>query len=278
MFLASAPSLPWGVGSDQGAGGPAGTSILRVQNGGTVNVSSEAYGQNSRVFIGYGTASNGVVEITGAGSTFAVSSDVPDADEANTYAASLNVGQNGTGTLTVNNGGQLLLDGTDDRSPNLDVGFYASGTGFVTVNGMGSLIQINGTNTDGFGLGGSMDVGREGTGTLTIQGGGVVELTGAYSLVTAAREAGSTGTILIDGAGSLLQVGGRAAGRVGLRFSDRHAATGCRWARQALDLEQWRGDVERHCHRRQRAGRRAGQCHRQYRAVRRQAQSTGRAR
>ena len=144
----------------------------------------------------------------------------------------MNVGNFGTGTLTIQNGGTV-------NSAGGSVGFAAGSQGTVTVSdaglhvdehrnhrgrrsGTGTLnIQNGGTVTDlaGFvgnlpgsqgtvtvsGAGstwtntGTVVVGGLGTGTLTIQNGGVVNSGGGGSV---GQSAGSTGTVTVTGPGS----------------------------------------------------------------------------
>jgi T5SS/PEP-CTERM-associated repeat protein len=91
------------------------------------------------------------------------------------------VGQDGTGTLTIQNGGALTIGGSGFNA----IGVDTTGIGTVTVDGAGStLTNNNATFFVGFG----------GTGTLTIQNGGTV-----IGVDTIGHEAGSTGTVTVDG-------------------------------------------------------------------------------
>ena len=96
-------------------------------------------------------------------------------------ARNLSVGQNGTGTLTIQNGGTLADSfGT--------VGDLPGGVGTVTVTGAGA----NWSNAGGIVVGGL------GTGTLTVQDGG--RLNGGGGSI--GLSAGSTGTVTVTGPGS----------------------------------------------------------------------------
>ena len=97
-------------------------------------------------------------------------------------AVNLAVGQNGTGTLTIQSGGTV----TDVFGA---VGNLGGSQGTVTVTGAGSTW----TNT------GNIVVGGLGTGTLTIQNGGTVNSAGGGSV---GQSVGSTGTVTVTGAGS----------------------------------------------------------------------------
>jgi outer membrane autotransporter protein len=96
--------------------------------------------------------------------------------------ANLAVGQGGTGLLTIQSGGTLV------SFASATVGNFAGGRGAVTVTGAGSSWQINS----------SVAVGGLGTGTLTIQDGGVLRSDGA----SVGMSAGSTGAVTVTGAGS----------------------------------------------------------------------------
>jgi T5SS/PEP-CTERM-associated repeat protein len=141
--------------------GDGGTGTLTIQNGGVVSS-----GLSSS--IGGGLGSTGTVTVTGAGSTW--------------NTGDLLAGDNGTGTLTIQNGGAV-------SSGNSVIGRVGSAIGTVTVTGAGSTW----TNS------GSLNVGRfsGGTGTLTIQSGGAVNVTGS---MTIAQTVGSTGTLNIGAA------------------------------------------------------------------------------
>jgi T5SS/PEP-CTERM-associated repeat protein/autotransporter-associated beta strand protein len=96
-------------------------------------------------------------------------------------ARNLTVGANGTGTLTIQNGGTLADSfGT--------VGNLPGGVGTVTVTGAGS----------NWSTAGSVVVGGLGTGILTIQDGGTVNSAGG----SVGLSAGSTGTVTVTGPGS----------------------------------------------------------------------------
>ena len=162
--------------------GNSGTGTLNVEDGGAVH-----NGVLSR--IGVKPSSTGTATVTGANSTW-------------TNTIHLFVGDLGTGTLNVEDGGAVQND----------VGFignFSGSTGTATVTGAGSTW----TNTAG------LDVGRDGDGLLNISSGGEVSNT----VGQIARNAGSTGTATVTGAGSLwdntggLYVGGSdtAAGGTG---------------------------------------------------------------
>ena len=136
---------------------------LTIQDGGTVN----SGGGGS---IGLSAGSTGAVTVTGPGSTW-----------NNSPGGGLNVGAFGTGTLTIANGGTVIND-----TPNTaNIGEFAGSRGTVTVTGAGS------TWSNSLGV----NIGRLGTGTLTVADGGIVN-----GPIMIATNPGSIGTLNI-GAG-----------------------------------------------------------------------------
>jgi T5SS/PEP-CTERM-associated repeat protein/autotransporter-associated beta strand protein len=158
-----------------------GTGQLTIANGGTLN---SILGTD----IGNGAGSIGSVTVTGAGSAL-------------TNGGLLSVGTQGTGTLTIANGGTVSNGGAS--------GFiaYTDGSqGTVIVTGPGSTWNISPTVPNG-GLrvgGSSLNTGfldpGPGTGTLTIADGGAVSVAGGAGTAFVAEPAGSTGTLNIGAA------------------------------------------------------------------------------
>jgi outer membrane autotransporter protein len=140
--------------------GASSAGTLTVEGGGTV---TSAYGQ-----IGVYSGANGMVTVTGAGSTWINS-------------GYLTVGNTGDGTLTVADG--AIVSNVIGR-----VGLSAGSTGTVMVTGDGSTW----TNSDG------LNVGYGGDGTLNIEAGAeVISTYGQIGLLDS-----STGTATVTGAGS----------------------------------------------------------------------------
>jgi outer membrane autotransporter protein len=139
-----------------------GSGTLNITNGGAV--SNDGFGS-----IGEGTGSTGTVTVDGAGSTWANSS----------Y---LSVGFDGSGTLSITNGGAV-------SSGFGFIGDDTDSTGTVTVDGAGSTW----TNSS------YLSVGFDGSGTLNITNGGTVSSGFGFIGV----DAGSTGTVTVDGTGSI---------------------------------------------------------------------------
>ena len=113
----------------------------------TLDISDGAVVDSGSAYIGHDSGVTGVVTIEGAGSLW----ESP---------GQFHVGYSGDGTMTITNGARVRNYG-DIGS----VGYYLGSTGTVTVDGSGSRWSLE------IGL----HVGRDGTGTLDITNGGVVE-------------------------------------------------------------------------------------------------------
>jgi outer membrane autotransporter protein len=169
-----------GIGNNPGA-----TGTLNVLNGSKVNVTGTA---GSGFFVGnVGSTSRGTVLIDGAGS--AVNSVV------NAYVGA----QDGTGTVTIQNGGLLHADGLIDAGA-----FNTTATGTITVTGAGSAMTAG---TD-------INVGMAGHGTLNVLNQATVDAGGIF---TVGNLTAGVGDVLVDGAGSKvtsarLVVGGAGTG------------------------------------------------------------------
>lgn len=179
------------------AGGPSGPSALGTeQSFATATVDGAA----SRWYI-TGTGSGGASANLNAGSTRSQATItlsnggqliVDATGEAGAGANFVNVGSNGgRGDLVVNSGGKLsLIGGTAaDRSANLAVGGYGVGSqGFATVTGAGSEITVSGTNAN-------LGVGAAGaSGTLTVSNAGRVT-SGGLTI----GDKGGVGTVNVNG-------------------------------------------------------------------------------
>ena len=163
------PGASWTNVNDLVVGGQ-GTGTLIIQNGATAEDGSTASSTGGS--IGQSAGSTGTVTVTGAGSSW-----------INGPSGGLNVGSFGTGTLTIANGGNVI-----DITPLVsNIGTFAGSHGTVTVTGAGSLwSDIAGIN-----------IGRAGTGTLTITDGGIV----IGPAFTFGASAGAIGPLII-GAGA----------------------------------------------------------------------------
>ncbi|WOO42236.1 hypothetical protein [Rubellicoccus peritrichatus] len=151
-----------------------GVGTLNVYDGATVSAEFLS-------LAGFATGdalSEGSLTIDGAGSSVEVSD------------GSILIGDEGIGTMTVQNGGSF-------SSSYGSIGEYDTGDGYLVVTGSGSTFEI--TETDTF------YVGYEGVGDMEITNGGYVTAAGD---VKAGRRSNGSGNILVDGAGSTLDVAG----------------------------------------------------------------------
>ncbi len=157
--------------------GNRGNGTLNLNNGSKVNVT----GFNSRTSLGHYASSNGVVNISGVGSTW-------------TSANQLWIGHNGEGSLTVQNGGTLVTTGTGGTASTI-LGTFAGSRGDVTVTGVGSTWTSSS----------ELRVGNTGDGTLTITNGGKLNNVGTTfnkTLTTIGGSGGASGVATVTGTGS----------------------------------------------------------------------------
>ncbi len=193
------------VGNGSLAVGFWGNGNLTVQNGGFL----DTYGADSNnvtAFIGYHGPSTGSVTVTDLASEWLVES------------GQLAVGYNGTGNLTIQNGGNVTVTGADGNNVSVMLGALSSvANGTITVDGNGSVLNIGptfGTSIVPAGefIGGLLVVGENGTGTLNISNGGLVNALGGVLL---ADQSGSTGNVNITNGGTLAT-----GGAFGLTYGD----------------------------------------------------------
>ena len=100
------------------------------------------------------------------------------------------VGYQGNGTLSVTNGGQVNLYGGDGAGNALKIGQIANSTGSVTVDGIGSQLNISPDP--------NLLVGIDGAGSLTVTNGGLVSTSYLY-LATG----GGSGNVSITNGGTI---------------------------------------------------------------------------
>lgn len=138
-----------------------------------------------------------------------------DANNAGRWTASgtMYVGESGNGTLTIQNGGEV-------SASIANIGQTSTGVGTVSVTGAGAKLTTTG----------SLNIGPSGQGSLTISGGGVVS--SGSSIIMGGSNAGSSGTALVTGAGSLLSttatmiVGGAGSAQLTIENGGRVSANG----------------------------------------------------
>jgi len=178
-----------------------GTGNLTIANGGNISVTgmSAVVSQNTSAFLGLANGSSGTALVTDAGSKWSL-------------AGALVVGYNGTGNLTITNGGKVTdTDGyvgtTSTTSP-----VRSS----VVVTGTNSTWMNSGTLAVGVGIGYPY-----GNGTLTISNGGNVSAANMlYGQPAFGISYGQSGVVTVDGPGSRLSVSGNLNGADNLTVSN----------------------------------------------------------
>jgi T5SS/PEP-CTERM-associated repeat protein len=197
---------------DVGRDGGNGNAV--VSNGGRIEVQAALglAGNTTGMNVGRGANTTGALRITGGGSVvqFDATSSQAGGGPAETFNPLVRIGTiGGTGSLQVDNGGKLLMNGAavstvaDPRSTSLYIGGTSStgaqgGNGTALVTGAGSEITLTGTDrftAVGFGpnaIGqltvanqgrvnsGLLHVGRTGTGTLNVDN-ATISLTGQFA-------------------------------------------------------------------------------------------------
>ena len=153
--------------------GASGDATLNILEGGVVNFSVTA---------GDASGAAGKVIIDGAGS------------QLNAKILPSVFGKSGTGTLEIKNGG-LYAGGP------LTFADEAGSRASATINGQGSTVDLYGFNVGGDGYDTPLSIGGRGTATVSVENGGRIINVASLCL---GCEAGGKGTLIIDGAGSLL--------------------------------------------------------------------------
>lgn len=146
--------------------GNAGSALLFVQDGGTVTSGGSVIGRHAA----------SAATVTGSGSTWTTGDMSVGGDTADTS------GPLGLGSLSITNAGTVVS--TSGR-----LGNVVGAGGRVTVDGIGSTWQLGN---------GTLGVGVNGTGILTVEGGATV----ASGHATIGSNAGARGRVTISGAGS----------------------------------------------------------------------------
>lgn len=164
--------------------GDVGTGELIIQGGGAVSANDISY-------VGRDTDGNGTVTVSGQDGSGNASTWINNND--------LVIGQFGTGTMTISNGG-IVSNQTGY------IGASTGSTGAVTVTGRGS----NGVASTWTNLG-DLNVGDAGTGTLTVQDGGLVNVNSNLSVGF-----DGTGTLNITSGGKVVSDRGSIGNGAGL--------------------------------------------------------------
>ncbi len=159
-----------------------GANGLSVGNSGTgtLNVSNGAFIESDQAIIGRNAGGKGSVTLSGAGTQW------------NGYGATT-IGSSGSGSVTVQSGAQAI-------SGSLSIGEDTSSTGNeATVTGGGSLWNVY----NDIAIGGNVErSGSGGEGSLSVLNGATMTASNAYIGDASA----GTGVVLVDGAGSKLQL------------------------------------------------------------------------
>lgn len=175
-----------------------GKGTLNVTNGGSVVV--EDPDKEGQFRIGRIAGSDGTVNVNGAGSSIIAGRET-------------RVGQEGTGVLNVTNGGSF-------QTARLFSSFLPGGQGDVTVDGLGSQLNLRGT--DEFGNGPLALIGRDGVSTMNVTNGATVNmdpdgeavtgLAGGLLIGGASTATGAgNGTVNVTGPGSAINIGNQNA-------------------------------------------------------------------
>ena len=142
-----------------------GTGNVYVSSGGSL-------GPDNSDYIGYEAGSSGTATVSGTGSSWT------------TYY--MYVGQSGSGSLTVSNGGLVEVY----SNTGFYVGTNSTANGTVTIGNGGTIMAYQ------------TYIGNSGVGTMNVVNGGTFEGTAAGSQLWVANDSGSHGTLNISGAGS----------------------------------------------------------------------------
>ena len=164
--------------------GQSGTGTVTVQNGGTLQV------EGNTVSIGTDAGGIGTLTFDKAGGTS------PTFTFNGGASSFLTIGDQGTGHFFVQGGAQI------STTSSVIIGNGSTGIGTATLQGEGSSWNITGNVT----------VGLDGTGTLTVKDGNVLTTNGGN--ITLGEHAGSTGMLVVDGAGSGFDMSGGTNGQL----------------------------------------------------------------
>lgn len=173
-------------------------SSLQVLSGGRliiVGEDSQDQEFTSGLEIGARSNADGSVRVAGEGSLLKVDGNVDPF---------VNVGFQGTGDLTIADGGRM-------EARFLDVGDQAGSTGTMTVEGTDSTVAIFDPGDPNEGLAAGTNIGRAGNGTLDISDGGTFTLAGGsgiFPFFSVGTNESGVGTVTISGGQSSLTISG----------------------------------------------------------------------
>ena len=189
-----------------------GTANLLVTDGGSVDgVWYLSVGRDS---------ANGTLTIDGANSGLRANgraTAVANQPSGTAQNAAIDIGRNGTGTVNVLNGGQLVVEASAylQGGNSLQLGRDVASSGTLNISGAGSTVRLTGISNL---LGGGatetrnpfVSVGRDGNGVLSITGGGKLLLEGGGASTTDHRRS----TSLLIGGFSDQAIGGKGVATV----------------------------------------------------------------
>ena len=150
-------------------------AFIGENDSGALSITGGSTVRDNRAFLGDRASGAGLVTVEGEGSTWIHSSE-------------LYVGVSGTGELSILNGGNV-------SNTNTTIGYYPNSSGTVTVDSEGSTWSISGYNS-------CLDIGKRGSGKISITNGGIVSTVHA----TIGSYSGSSGIVTVDGEGSSLLI------------------------------------------------------------------------
>ncbi|MEL6999825.1 MAG: hypothetical protein AAFP68_16315, partial [Pseudomonadota bacterium] len=205
-----------------GAGGNVydGTFISGTYNGtGTINVTNGGYVSAQEInTTGYGGAGTGTFNIDGSGSLVLVSGDRGAFGDGmggfSTFGSQFTAGRAAGSNATVNitNAGRLVLESASAGAPVRDgtrllIGEFNGATGAVTVDGVGSGIDVIQRGSPGYSTP-SIEVGLGGQGTLTVSNQATVQSLGNNATIRIADGLydGATGAPIGTTLQSLLRI------------------------------------------------------------------------
>jgi hypothetical protein len=205
-----------------------GTASLSVLDGGTAS---------GMFYLSVGRdGSVGDLRVDGAGARILVNGTASAAANGSATNPVFDIGRNGTGQVTVSQGGRIELVANNARvnGPQLSLGRDAASSGALTIAGVGSVVSLSAASVVAAGgpteaLNPFVRIGRDGNGTLNITGGGKLLMDGqAVSTVADSRGTnlyiGGTGDSTVGGKGIALVTG--AGSEIRMTGSDTFIALG----------------------------------------------------
>ncbi len=190
--------------------GRGGTGSMTISDGASVTVDGGLGGSLFR--LGRDSGSEGTATITGNGTTVTLTGTGNDHLDVE-----FRVGQNGSGSLTVQDGATLTVHDRGTNETDIVFASESGSTGTGRFTGSGTTVQMTGSNS-------AMLVGSKGTGSLTVSDG--ASFTGLD--IEIGENAGSTGAMTVEGGASVMLSGQDSAedGSAGPQFRVGESGTG----------------------------------------------------